>query len=706
MRAALVASLLLCGTLAHAQGLPPAEFEGGDEPVETAAPESVPASGVTLGRYLDALSSARLIAEETGSDRRLQDLIRRGESLYFDGRHDEAALILYEVAESPRFRDFSTLDEYSSAELMLASSLAELGSLRSASRYLERILRRGPENPYFAPAYRRFVDVALQSGDLTAGIQILTTLEAELPEDAENELRYLRGRREYDSGNLDIADDIFEEITRRSRFFANAQYFRGVVAARDGDLGAAEERFCSIATTDDQERFTFYVDDRFFQVKDLAWLALGRVAHEGARSDDAFYYYFQVPNDSERVAEALFEAAFAMYEGDDYDTAVDLLDQLEARFPASPFVDEAMLLRGYVHLGRCEFEEASQLFVRFAERFGPLVSQIDAILESETRQRNLYRDLLDEERRQSRLRDRQQNEGLSEDDAAEEQRQTLSTLQGLMLALLRVDPTFYELHRSVATLDAEAARAGRMAEDLRGLAARMGGSDSPQAAAERERFDTETDQLRTELTTAREVLASMARQLDTLRRGGASAEQIRPLETELRAFTERVETLGERVAEAIAAGADLADVPEVEATDVRELFREDAQTARRLPARVRDMRTRLIAEANAAAMRSLRTLRARLGGALRRSRIGRIDAVMGSKRRIEIQIESLAAGRFPPELVDPLRIQGLLRDDEEYWPFEGEFWSDEFDETIPLDELEEEEDEEFTPPEPEAESDE
>jgi hypothetical protein len=53
---------------------------------------------------------------------------------------------------------------------------------------------------------------------------------------------------------------------------------------------------------------------------------------------------------------------------------------------------------------------------------------------------------------------------------------------------------------------------------------------------------------------------------------------------------------------------------------------------------------------------------------------------MGSKHNVELQIESLAAGRFPPELVDPLRLQGLLRDDEEYWPFEGERWDDEFKE--------------------------
>jgi hypothetical protein len=53
---------------------------------------------------------------------------------------------------------------------------------------------------------------------------------------------------------------------------------------------------------------------------------------------------------------------------------------------------------------------------------------------------------------------------------------------------------------------------------------------------------------------------------------------------------------------------------------------------------------------------------------------------MASKRRIEQQIESLAAGRFPAELRDPLLVQGLLNDDEEYWPYQGEDWPDEYEE--------------------------
>lgn len=628
--------------------------------------------GVTLARYLEALSAERLIAAETGSVERLRELVVRGEEHYFEQRYDTAALLLYEVVESPRFADFAGSEEFAGAELLLAGALAELGSLRSASRYLERTLRRGNEDPYFGPAYRRFVDVALESGDIAGALTQLEAIGTEnLPDDAANELRYLRGRAAYDSQDDGAAEASFANITQRSRFYANAQYLRGVMAARQGNLDDAEARFCSIATTSDQTRTTFYVDDRYYRIKDLAWLGLGRVAHEGLRSDDAFYYYFQVPSDSERVAEALFEAAYSMYEGDDFDTSIDLLDQLEARYPASPFVDEAQLLRGYVHLGRCEFEEASQLFVSYQARFGPLLAEIDAVLASDVRQSELYGDLLRAEADAMETSD-----ALSADEVAENARERLSTMAGMLLALLRVDPDFYNLHAQLRTLNAEAARAGRLAADLRGLSARVR-QERPAAAAEEVAFESEIAEVRRMVRTTREMLGGLSRQLDALRRGGAEASDLQPLETSMTRHAESLRSLVRQLRAAESANSE--DTPATDVEGVRGLLAIDARAARTLPSRVDAMRTRLTDAAGSAAVRSLRGLRRRLAGSLRRARIGRIDAVMGSKRRIEVQIESLAAGRFPPELIDPLRVQGLLRDDEEYWPFEGELWEDEFE---------------------------
>ena len=69
----------------------------------------------------------------------------------------------------------------------------------------------------------------------------------------------------------------------------------------------------------------------------------------------------------------------------------------------------------------------------------------------------------------------------------------------------------------------------------------------------------------------------------------------------------------------------------------------------------------------------------RLRELLRRARLTHIDAVIGKKKKLEIEIANLRQGRFPAELFATLQLEGLMGDDEEYWPFEGEYWSDEYE---------------------------
>lgn len=635
---------------------------------ETATDEA----GTALTRYYDAMAERRLLARETGSASQLRDLVRAGERLYLDDRFEEAQRILYEAVESPRFRDFNSLDEYREAEFMLAGALQRLGALRSAWRYLERILERGAEDPYFGPAYRRAVDVALEEANLAQAIERLQGVAPQeiLPPDAANELLYLQGRERYDAHDWEGSARLFEQVGRRSRFYANARYLQGVIAAQAGRLDDAEDQFCAIATTEDTDSYTFFVDRRYFEIRDLTWLALGRVAHEARRPEDAFYYYFQVPQDSDRVAAALFEAAWAMYEGDDHDTAVDLLDQLETRFPDSPYVHEASLLRGYVHLARCDFEDADRLFRAFQTQFTPVVHEIDRILQSPSRQERLFEELLSAEGRTP--------PPPAEGEAPGEGADAPVDVHALLLSLLEVDPTFYRMYREVRTLDAEAARAGRVDEQLGAILGRLAGSDAPRAAdAEIQSLD-EVTALRADLAGARAALRALTEQLEAMRRAGATEAQLEPLEGELAGLGARVGAMEQQLDQVGAATP-----PPAAGTgdgDLEGMLRRDRQMASQFDARVRQVRARMVGAANDAALRALRRLRGDLGGYLRRSRIGRIDAVMGSKRRIEIQIESLAAGRFPAELQDPLSVQGLLRDDEEYWPFEGEYWADEFEE--------------------------
>jgi hypothetical protein len=60
------------------------------------------------------------------------------------------------------------------------------------------------------------------------------------------------------------------------------------------------------------------------------------------------------------------------------------------------------------------------------------------------------------------------------------------------------------------------------------------------------------------------------------------------------------------------------------------------------------------------------------------AKLGKIDAIIGQKRKLDIEVQDLAAGRFPEELIGKLWNASMIADDEEYWPWQGEYWADEY----------------------------
>jgi len=660
----------LLWSVAHAQ---PVVAQAGGETTSqpAAASAATPEAGATdaarLARYFQALHDQRLVAGQTARVEELRAILARAEDLAQDGRFEDAALLLFEILQHPRFKDYAGLDELDAARYQLGGSLHELGAEASARRVLIELLRKGQNSGYFAPGVRKYVDVALASPDQPAMIAELASLGPALPEDAANELRYLRGQRLHAAKDQLGARTELEQVTQHSRFYANAQYLLGSMDTADKQYHDAERHLCRIAGPADDQRFSFYVDARYFQVKDLARLGLGRVAHEMRRGDDAFYYYFQVPNDSPRLPEAMFEAAYSRYEAHDFDSAIDLLDQLEARFPHSASADEAALLRGYVALSRCDYEHAQKHFDRFIKRFEPVVAELQRILANPVRRQALYQDLVKEPVGPRR-------------SAAEEQGEL--GLRGTLLSLLRIDPQFHELHEQVAKLDAEAARAGRLGDAFDVIAARLSGSDRPkQAAAENSDDRDALLAVQSDLKDAQLALGALTEQLDAMRKLGAKSAELAPLEKDVASLAKRAHSLQSKADDARFARMPNAEpAAATDAQDANGLLADDARRARAFEKRVAVLRPQLIRAANERALFELQALGNRLSSFVRRARIGRIDAVMGSKRRIERQIESLAAGRFPAELQNPLLVQGFLNDNEEYWPFEGDDWPDEYEE--------------------------
>jgi hypothetical protein len=108
-------------------------------------------------------------------------------------------------------------------------------------------------------------------------------------------------------------------------------------------------------------------------------------------------------------------------------------------------------------------------------------------------------------------------------------------------------------------------------------------------------------------------------------------------------------------------------------------FAKDAEATLALAGEARRLRARLVAAASTIATKALGELDVRLRELLRRARLTHIDALIGKKKKLEIEIANLREGRYPADLFATLQLEGLMGDDEEYWPFEGEYWADEYD---------------------------
>jgi hypothetical protein len=324
-----------------------------------------------------------------------------------------------------------------------------------------------------------------------------------------------------------------------------------------------------------------------------------------------------------------------------------------------------------VHLDRCEFEEANRLFVRFAETFEPIRDEVERILATDSRRERIAEDLL-------AIEDASETPVPRDGEVVER-----PDARTMLLGLLRVDPTFFRLDAELRMLDAESRALGAAGRSDR----RDRGAPHGRRRAGRGRGPDGLDRGR-----------SGGRAPGPRDRAHLAPRDGRPARRDARRRCARRAPRAARDRHPRDAGSPARDRVEPR----RRRSRRTRSSSPRPPTRARRASRRSCAptatsraRSTAAAppcasaswprstpytVRALEQLRARLGSSLRRARIGRIDAVMGSKRRIELQIESLSAGRFPPELLDPLRIQGLLRDDEEYWPFEGELWRDEFEE--------------------------
>jgi tetratricopeptide (TPR) repeat protein len=570
-----------------------------------------------MGRYLADLEKAGVLTQDQqpATVEHIREVLVAAETDLVTGNAEVATGRLFRVVEAERFAKLSYSPEYANAELTLGRALVRAGAYASAERYLLRALGHGPKSPVYEPAYRAMLDIALETREQVSLLAMLDQAEAgikgaALPRDSNAEHEYLAGKVSYEAGDLAAAEAHFSNVDRQSRFFAAALYFRGLAHARKGHYASARRSLCEIVEQVDQDRFTFFIDGRYYAIKDLAYLALGRISHEQGKYDDAYYFYFRVPEDSERLPDALFEASWSMFQKQEYEAAGAFLDQFDRSFPKSPLAPDVLLLHAMIDLKSCAFDRVRTELEELVRVYKPIEAEVSALLQDPGRRHVLYKRLLS--------------------------KQQIGAAADPVVALLKIDGKFYRYFADIVALDREAGVLPAQIAVWDELTAKQTGQAKGSEASE-----------------AVQLVQDVAA-LKPLANGDPDLEdRVGDLLTAARRAARPVSTSGP--------------------------FASEAVTTQALSDEARALRARLVTATSAIAEQALLDLDKRLREMLRQARLTQIDAVIGKKKKLEIEISNLREGRYPPDMFAALQLEGLMGDDEEYWPFEGEYWSDEYE---------------------------
>jgi tetratricopeptide (TPR) repeat protein len=618
-----------------------------------------PADDGAFGAALRAYHAALLTRHLGPQDLRLEDVTARvaeAETLTGAGRVDEAIARLGEIVEHPQFELFADSQQGRAAVFRLGDSLAVAGIDEPAREYLRKLIdpKADGTDVWTRRAVRRLVDIALETGELGAVTKDLARVPPTAPEEVRGEIAYMNGREREAAADPDGALAAYGSVTQSCRFWAEATYLSALIQVEKGKYKEGENLLCKVA---DPKRSAstvpVFADEKFFAVRDLARLGLGRIAHEQGRNDDARYYYYLVPRDSDRLAEALYEAATTRYEKKDYEGAHELLDELSTLGTHHRYEDEAWVLGAWVDLARCKFADADKKLVDFVARYEPVRDAARKISDDDVAMRRLL----------AAVHDGSDAAGAEVAGASPEVVRTIA-------ALVRVDPAYDKALRRRAVLEREASalvHAMSAIGDMQRTLATNGGVRPAEAAAGAGAGASDDAE---QAKQARDAVEGVAREISELETAGAPADRLQELRValgELQARLARGTAQSAPDADRTAAGADLPD-----------LLRGDAAKGATFSARIGGVRKDLAASEAALAKDALKRLDLRLSRLLRRARLGRIESVLGRKRALEVEVEAIRLGYLPQDAVDSLEAARYLEDNEEYWPFEGDDWPDEY----------------------------
>ncbi len=282
--------------------------------------------------------------------------------------YGNAAVLFMDATRMPGFRE---LREAPQVLYQLAMSLYRLKIHLTARETLEQVLAMPSAGDMYQKALGLMIEIGLDHRR-ALGLKAAVERAERLP-GRSGDLQYSYGKGLYRLGRSLEALTAFSLVQARSKSYAGAQYYIGVVATERKQFADAIAAFSRIVALPDERMKT----KRDKRIRELAQLALGRLYLEQKQDAKAVDVYQEIDRNSPNFHIALYEMSWAYIHRKQLDKALNALEILLLTCEEEQLATKANVLRGRLNILLEQGDLAIETYNDIVQKFAPLRDELD-----------------------------------------------------------------------------------------------------------------------------------------------------------------------------------------------------------------------------------------------------------------------------------------------------------------------------------------
>lgn len=283
------------------------------------------------------------------------------------GNYSLGSRELYRLSRGSVYKNKRMQIKYTLGVAFLEMKLYHLASLQFVY-----VIRRDKAGKYKSQAIKKISFILDHFGDDTLLCPLSSAIKSyEYPTSVKNQMNFYFGQCAFSNKEYKKAHSHFSKINSASPFYNRALYYRALAHAELNNVKASADKFRDLIS----------LHPGVTDINRVAGLmGLARVLYQGKRFEDSIKIYRSIPRDTPYFYDSVLENSWNYLRAGKFRSALSNFQSLHSPFFADRYQPESLILRAYIYLYICKYNEMEKVLDFFNAVYKPLLSEVNKSL--------------------------------------------------------------------------------------------------------------------------------------------------------------------------------------------------------------------------------------------------------------------------------------------------------------------------------------